>query len=95
MYENVGKPVSKPTKIWLVREFSEIFEEMQEIQGILHLIGSKKPMLHSFQGALPHLPLPSLDETVQKVSKLSISTLFYLLTPILNESWKNAFYFEI
>ncbi|PAV83770.1 hypothetical protein WR25_24908 [Diploscapter pachys] len=51
MYENVGKPVSKPTKIWL---------------GILHLIGSKKPMLHSFQGALPHLPLPSLDETVQK-----------------------------
>ena len=24
-------------------------------------------MLHSFQGALPHLPLPSLDETVAKV----------------------------
>lgn len=23
-------------------------------------------MMHSFQGALPHLPLPSLDETVSK-----------------------------
>lgn len=51
MYENVGKPVSTPTKIWL---------------GILHLISKSGPLLHSFQGALPHLPLPSLDDTVNK-----------------------------
>lgn len=25
-------------------------------------------MLHSFQGALPHLPLPSLDHTLNEVS---------------------------
>uniref|UniRef100_A0A1I7XB84 Carnitine O-palmitoyltransferase n=1 Tax=Heterorhabditis bacteriophora TaxID=37862 RepID=A0A1I7XB84_HETBA len=35
-------------------------------QGILHFISMSGPMLHSFQGALPHLPLPSLDETVER-----------------------------
>lgn len=51
MYEEVGKPVSSPTKLWF---------------GILHFIARFDPMMHSFQGALPHLPLPSLDETVAK-----------------------------
>ncbi|CAJ0587118.1 unnamed protein product, partial [Mesorhabditis spiculigera] len=51
MYESVGKPVSSATKIWLT---------------VLHFISKASPMLHSFQGALPHLPLPSLDETVNK-----------------------------
>ncbi|CAJ0959804.1 unnamed protein product, partial [Mesorhabditis belari] len=51
MYESVGKPVSTPTKVWLM---------------FLHFISKASPMLHSFQGALPHLPLPSLDETVNK-----------------------------
>ncbi|CAD6196680.1 unnamed protein product [Caenorhabditis auriculariae] len=51
MYESPGKPVSTSTKIWL---------------GILHFISRAQPMLHSFQGALPHLPLPKLDDTVRK-----------------------------
>ncbi|CAI4231368.1 unnamed protein product [Auanema sp. JU1783] len=51
MYEQPGKSVSTPTKLWL---------------GLLHLISKSEPMLHSFQGALPHLPLPSLDETVSR-----------------------------
>uniref|UniRef100_A0AC34R2U8 Carnitine O-palmitoyltransferase n=1 Tax=Panagrolaimus sp. JU765 TaxID=591449 RepID=A0AC34R2U8_9BILA len=52
MYENPhsGK-ISLQTKIWF---------------QILHLISKSRPMLHSFQGALPHLPLPSLDDTLKK-----------------------------
>uniref|UniRef100_A0A914X4N2 carnitine O-palmitoyltransferase n=1 Tax=Plectus sambesii TaxID=2011161 RepID=A0A914X4N2_9BILA len=51
MYESahLGK-ISMPTLIWL---------------KILHLISRSQPMLHSFQGALPHLPLPSLDQTLK------------------------------
>jgi carnitine O-palmitoyltransferase 1 len=33
---------------------------------ILHVISRNRPMLHSFQGALPHLPLPSLDNTLKR-----------------------------
>lgn len=51
MYESPGKPISSPTKLWL---------------GILATISKCGPALHSFQGALPHLPVPSLDETVRK-----------------------------
>ncbi|ULU08278.1 hypothetical protein L3Y34_019436 [Caenorhabditis briggsae] len=51
MYESPGKPVSKATKLWL---------------GVLHIISKAGPMLHSFQGALPRLPLPKLDDTVRK-----------------------------
>uniref|UniRef100_A0A915B095 carnitine O-palmitoyltransferase n=1 Tax=Parascaris univalens TaxID=6257 RepID=A0A915B095_PARUN len=52
MYESPhSKEISTPTKLWLMA---------------LHLISKSDPMLHSFQGALPHLPLPSLEETLQK-----------------------------
>ncbi|VDM60070.1 unnamed protein product [Angiostrongylus costaricensis] len=51
MYEQPGKPLSTSTKLWL---------------GFLNLMSKSGPMLHSYQGALPHLPLPSLDETVKK-----------------------------
>ncbi|KAK6051940.1 Choline/Carnitine O-acyltransferase [Cooperia oncophora] len=51
MYETPGKPISKPTKLWL---------------GILKLMSMSGPMLHSYQGALPHLPLPSLEETLER-----------------------------
>ncbi|WKX96780.1 hypothetical protein Q1695_012880 [Nippostrongylus brasiliensis] len=51
MYESPGKPISTPTKLWL---------------GMLNLMSKSGPMLHSYQGALPHLPLPSLDETVER-----------------------------
>lgn len=52
MYESpVSKELSSASKLWL---------------GILHFISRSEPMLHSFQGALPHLPLPSLEDTLQK-----------------------------
>ncbi|KHN72585.1 Carnitine O-palmitoyltransferase 1, liver isoform [Toxocara canis] len=52
LYEDpVAKEISTPSKLWL---------------AVLHFISKSDPMLHSFQGALPHLPLPSLQETLQK-----------------------------
>jgi carnitine O-palmitoyltransferase 1 len=53
MYESVhdGKAISLSTKIWF---------------KTLHLVAACKPMMHSFQGALPHLPLPSLKCTLDK-----------------------------
>jgi carnitine O-palmitoyltransferase 1 len=52
MYESPHqKGISTTTKIWF---------------QILHLISKSGPMLHSFQGALPRLPLPSLDDTLQR-----------------------------
>ncbi|VDO42605.1 unnamed protein product, partial [Haemonchus placei] len=51
MYESVGKPISMPTKLWL---------------GVLKLMSKSGPLLHSYQGSLPHLPLPSLNETLEK-----------------------------
>uniref|UniRef100_F1KVQ1 carnitine O-palmitoyltransferase n=1 Tax=Ascaris suum TaxID=6253 RepID=F1KVQ1_ASCSU len=52
MYESPhSKKISIATKLWLMA---------------LHFISKSDPMLHSFQGALPHLPLPSLEETLEK-----------------------------
>ncbi|CEF71155.1 LD31742p [Strongyloides ratti] len=34
--------------------------------SILHFISKFGPTLHSFQGALPHLPLPTLNETLDR-----------------------------
>jgi carnitine O-palmitoyltransferase 1 len=52
MYESPhAKGISTTTKLWF---------------QVLHLISKSQPMLHSFQGALPRLPLPSLDDTLQK-----------------------------
>jgi hypothetical protein len=53
-YESVhdGKAISISTKIWF---------------KTLHAVAACKPIMHSFQGALPHLPLPSLKFTLEKV----------------------------
>ncbi|XP_012285160.1 carnitine O-palmitoyltransferase 1, muscle isoform isoform X2 [Orussus abietinus] len=54
MYEARGKDrrISALTKLWLVL--------------VKLLSGWKKPMLYSFQGSLPRLPLPSVESTVQR-----------------------------
>lgn len=59
MYESRGRggKISTKTKIWLV--FVKI------------LSGWKKPKLYSFQGSLPRLPLPSVRDTMQRVSYTS------------------------
>jgi carnitine O-palmitoyltransferase 1 len=55
MYEQRGKGrvISHRTKIWflLIKMFS----------------GGSKPLLYSYQGSLPRLPLPSLKETMTRV----------------------------
>ncbi|EFO22446.2 hypothetical protein LOAG_06041 [Loa loa] len=52
MYENPHlQPISKISKLWLT---------------VLHLLSKGGLMLHSFQGALPHLPLPRLNDTLDK-----------------------------
>jgi len=56
MYEQRGKGrvISRRTKIWfiLIKLFS----------------GGSRPLLYSYQGSLPRLPLPSLNETMNRVS---------------------------
>ena len=60
MYEKRGKgsKTSLPTKMWLicVRIFS----------------GWNRPKLYSFQGSLPRLPLPSLHDTMSRVSMVIV-----------------------
>ncbi|XP_063244784.1 carnitine O-palmitoyltransferase 1, liver isoform isoform X2 [Bacillus rossius redtenbacheri] len=54
MYEERGKgrTVTPSTKVWVVL--------------VRVLSGVTKPLLYSFQGSLPRLPVPSLEETMQR-----------------------------
>lgn len=55
MYEARGRganSVSLSTKLWLL--------------GVKLLSGGSKPLLYSYQGSLPRLPLPSVEETTQR-----------------------------
>lgn len=54
MYEERGKgrTISWKTKIWLL--------------GVKIMSGASKPMLYSYQGSLPRLPLPSLEDTMKR-----------------------------
>ncbi|XP_041352495.1 carnitine O-palmitoyltransferase 1, liver isoform-like isoform X2 [Gigantopelta aegis] len=50
IYEVRG-PISIKTKLWL---------------GLVRLFGGRKPLLNSYQAALPKLPVPSIDHTITK-----------------------------
>ncbi|XP_054274253.1 carnitine O-palmitoyltransferase 1, muscle isoform-like isoform X1 [Macrosteles quadrilineatus] len=54
MYEERGKDrtISLKTKMWLM--------------GVKLLSGASKPMLYSYQGSLPRLPLPSVKDTMHR-----------------------------
>ncbi|XP_048515243.1 carnitine O-palmitoyltransferase 1, liver isoform isoform X4 [Athalia rosae] len=54
MYESRGKgsSISLKTKLW--------------VAGVKLLSGWSLPMLYSFQGSLPRLPLPSVEDTIQR-----------------------------
>lgn len=58
MYESRGKgsTISKQTKLWAA--------------ATKVLSSWNTPGLYSFQGSLPRLPLPSVNETTQRVSRL-------------------------
>lgn len=65
MYETRGRPLSNKTKIWMI---------------LVRILSSwNKPKLYSLQGSIPKLPLPSLKDTLIRVSKLSK----------LNNIWKH------
>lgn len=49
----------------------KVFCMYRYFQGILHIFSNSGLMLHSFQGALPHLPLPRLNDTLDKVYLVS------------------------
>lgn len=55
LYEARGRngQISQLTSIWLIL--------------VKLLSGWNKPMLYSFQGSLPRLPLPSLNDTMIRV----------------------------
>lgn len=55
MYESRGgKQVSLPTKLWAI--------------GVKLLSSKSKPLLYSYQGSLPKLPLPGVNDTMKRVT---------------------------
>lgn len=55
MFETRGKnKVSLKTRLWVV--------------AVKLFSGTTKPLLYSYQGSLPRLPLPSVHDTMQRVS---------------------------
>jgi hypothetical protein len=52
MYESQQSKVSLKTKIW---------------GGLVKVLIGKKPKLYSYQSSLPHLPVPKLDATIDRV----------------------------
>ncbi|XP_050540748.1 carnitine O-palmitoyltransferase 1, liver isoform isoform X2 [Daktulosphaira vitifoliae] len=65
MYENRGsKQVSLPTRLWAL--------------SVKLLSTSSKPLLYSYQGSLPKLPLPPVNDTMKRYLKS--------VRPLLNDS---------
>uniref|UniRef100_A0A8C2JY44 Carnitine O-palmitoyltransferase 1, muscle isoform n=1 Tax=Cyprinus carpio TaxID=7962 RepID=A0A8C2JY44_CYPCA len=50
IFESHGK-MSFSTKVWLV---------------LVKLLSGRRPLLYSFQASLPHLPVPSIDDTINR-----------------------------
>ncbi|TRY62416.1 hypothetical protein DNTS_031825 [Danionella cerebrum] len=50
IFESHGK-MSFSTKVWL---------------NLVKLLSGRRPLLYSFQGSLPHLPVPSIDDTIRR-----------------------------
>lgn len=69
MYEErgSGRSISIKTKLWLL--------------CVKAMSGVSRPMLYSFQGSLPKLPVPDLEDTVNRVCQhvLSLFSLWDLL----------------
>jgi len=53
MFESRGHKVSLQTKLWGL--------------GVKLLSSKNKPLLYSYQGSLPKLPLPPVNETMKRV----------------------------
>lgn len=74
-----GSQISTTTKLWgmAVKLFS----------------GWHKPMLYSFQGSLPRLPLPSVQDTTRRVidQLLSLSTFVFMIERRFSSPSSNYF----
>lgn len=76
MYETRGGgSVSLPTKLWAL--------------SVKLLSTRSKPLLYSYQGSLPKLPLPSVNDTMKRVIIKNI--LFNLLIKM----FYNVYYYSI
>ena len=40
------------------------------LQGLTKVLGGRRPLLYSYQGSLPKLPVPGLRDTMQRVGAL-------------------------
>jgi hypothetical protein len=73
MYESRGK-ISALTKVWSVSKIkkfftSSVYDAIRKIKKVvLRLMAGRKPTIYSYQTALPYLPVPKVDETIQRVS---------------------------
>lgn len=72
MYESRGggNKVSLQTKLWGL--------------GVKLLSSKSKPLLYSYQGSLPKLPLPSVSETMKRVIIFFMLNFLFILTISIN-----------
>lgn len=71
MYETRGKSISLKTKVWAVLVKRKIKSTNVVIFAVMNFCISvfvkwNTPSLYSFQGSLPHLPLPSVKDTMSR-----------------------------
>lgn len=52
------------------------------IQSLVKMFSGRRPLLYSFQASLPRLPVPSVDNTINRVCNITALTVLY---------WKHMF----
>ncbi|TRY69611.1 hypothetical protein DNTS_032732 [Danionella cerebrum] len=67
MFEQHGK-VSNTTKIWAVSASrkAEILRGNEEFGAMVRIFSGRQPLLYSYQGSLPNLPVPAVKDTVKR-----------------------------
>lgn len=80
IFEQHGK-MSTTTKVWVVRVSCTPGHCLAEtsavgklvcvcLQALVRIFSGRKPLLYSYQGSLPNLPLPVVKDTVRRVRVL-------------------------
>lgn len=44
------------------------FVHVHMLQSLIKMFSGRRPLLYSFQASLPRLPVPSVDDTIHRVS---------------------------
>ena len=50
------------------------------LQSLIKMFSGRRPLLYSFQASLPRLPVPSVDDTIDRVIILVIVVIFLMVT---------------